>query len=154
MFDIENRVEYRKRMEEGTASPVLPSVDGQPESKAAESPKGTRPYNPWYSPEAARARDLERKNLIKPVPQPGIGRRVMSWVTNHLGLRHKLTVVEGGNQESDIRSIRIIVGPREVGQTSGDVAHSRIDGLEIPHNVLEHPRRYPGAGQPPPIDAA
>lgn len=68
--------------------------------------------------------------------------------------KHRLTVIEGGDQGSDIRSHRIITGPQGLKKTSGDVARSRIEGQEIPDNVLEHPRRYPGASQPPPIDAA
>jgi len=146
---------------EEVINPVLPSADGQPEPEPAKKPAGVRDYGPWYSPEAIKARDLERRSLVTSIPQPGIGRRVMSWFTNRLGLKsgeeegHKLTVMEGGNQGSDVRSIRVIAGPREVEQTSGDVARSSIEGLkEPPNNVLQHLRQFPGVTQSPPIDAA
>ena len=126
-----------------------------------ESAAKVRGYNPLYSSEAVRARDEERKKLPKPASPQGVRRRVMSWLETHLlgrkpaGTERELIAMEGGNQGSDVRSSRVIIGPQVVGKTSGDVARSRIEGLKEPtNNVLQHPRQYPGVTQPPPVDAA
>src|ERR1035437_9127653 len=109
----------------------------------ANNSSTVRGYDKWYSSEEVRVRDQERKNLEQPILQKGIGRRAMSWFAAHF--RHNqveekkpvLTLVQGGGESSDIRSHRIITGPQGLKKTSNDVARSRIEGQEIPDNVLE-----------------